>query len=239
MATHTSHTQTTNGRAAAAPPRGTSQIRSYPAPRPLATPTDLKPEEVQAVVEAVNPLIADAYALYVKTKNFHWHLAGSHFRDYHLLFDEQADAIFASIDPLAERLRRIGGTTIRSITHIGQLQTISDNNDDFVSPEQMISELIEDNRHMAAAQRAAIEVCDTSRDTPTGNLLQEILDETEKRVWFLYEVCQGGKHMEERSGRGEMLPSDRTFGGRAASSRTSLVPLAVMARLLQSTSRPA
>src|ERR1041384_802127 len=100
--------------------RAEDTIRSYPAPKELATPTDLKPEEVRKIVEAVNPLIADAFALYTKTKNFHWHVAGSHFRDYHLLFDEQADAIFATIDPLAERVRRIGGTPIRSISHIGQ-----------------------------------------------------------------------------------------------------------------------
>src|SRR5262245_51616735 len=182
--------QSSHARPSTAPSRNGSsaRIRSYPAPPPLATPTDLKPNEVQAIVEAVNPLIADAFALYVKTKNFHWHLAGSHFRDYHLLFDEQADAIFASIDPLAERMRRIGGTTIRSISHIGQLQTIDDDNDDFVSPEQMIQRLIEDNRQIAEAQRAAIEVCDKNRDTVTGNLLQEILDETEKRTWFLFEV---------------------------------------------------
>ena len=111
-----------------------ARIQSFPVPRQLATPTDLKPKEVQAVTEAVNPLIADAFALYVKTKNFHWHVASSHFRDYHLLLDEQADAIFASIDVLAERVRRIGGTTIRSITHIAQLQTIDDDNESFVMP---------------------------------------------------------------------------------------------------------
>jgi starvation-inducible DNA-binding protein len=199
MATQTTHnSQTTNGRpnmTTTATTGRSSRIRSYPAPPPLATPTDLKPNEVQAVVEAVNTLIADAYALYLKTKNYHWHVAGSHFRDYHLLFDEQADQIFASIDPLAERMRRIGGTTIRSISHIGQLQTIEDDHDDFVSPEQMIQRLIADNRQIAEAQRAAIETCDKNRDTVTGNLLQEIL-ETEKRIWFLFEVCQGGKHME-------------------------------------------
>src|ERR1700682_6035285 len=104
--------------------------KGYPAPEELATPTDLKPQEVKRIVEAVNPLIADAFALYTKTKNFHWHLAGSHFRDYHLLLDEQAGAVFESIDPLAERVRRIGGTTIRSISHIGQLQNIKDDNND-------------------------------------------------------------------------------------------------------------
>src|SRR5947209_17675556 len=110
-----------------------SIVKSISAPE-LATVTDLNQIEQRAVTEAVNPLIADAFALYVKTKNFHWHLAGSHFRDYHLLFDEQADAIFASIDIMAERVRRVGGTTIRSISHIGQLQTIEDDNTDFVPP---------------------------------------------------------------------------------------------------------
>src|SRR5690349_10418030 len=171
-------TQTSHDRPSRAPSRNGAHVRSYPAPRPLATPTDLKPDEVRAVVEAVNPLIADAYALYVKTKNYHWHLAGSHFRDYHLLFDEQADALFASIDPLAAPIRRIGGTTIPSISHTGQLQTIADANADFVSPEEMIQSWLEDNRHIAGAQRAAIEICDKNRDTPTGNLLQEILDQT-------------------------------------------------------------
>jgi starvation-inducible DNA-binding protein len=200
MATQTSHTnQTTHARSSstAATTNGRSaRIRSYPAPPPLATPTDLKSNEVQAIVEALNPLIADSYALYLKTKNYHWHLAGSHFRDYHLLFDEHADQIFASIDPLAERVRRIGGTTIRSIGHISQLQTVEDDDDDFVSPEQMINRLIEDNRQMAATQRNAIKVCDDNRDAATASILETILDETEKRTWFLYEVSQGGKHME-------------------------------------------
>src|SRR5260370_934771 len=115
-----------------------TQPKAYPASRQLATVTDLTSKEAQAVTEAVNPLIADAFALYVKTKNFHWHLSGSHFRDYHLLFDEQADAIFESIDTMAERVRRVGGATIRSISHIGQLQTIDDDNDDFVPAGPMI-----------------------------------------------------------------------------------------------------
>jgi starvation-inducible DNA-binding protein len=166
-------------------------VKSSITPAELATPTDLTPEEVQAICDAVNPLIADAFALYVKTKNYHWHVAGPHFRDYHLLLDEQADAILESIDTLAERVRRIGGTTIHSITHISQLQTIGDDDDEFVPPEQMIERLIADNRHLAERQRAAIEVCDGNRDTPTGNLLQDILDHTEKRIWFLHEVSQG------------------------------------------------
>ena len=174
--------------------RAGDKIRSYPAPKELATPTDLKPEEVQRIVEAVNPLIADAFALYTKTKNFHWHVASSHYRDYHLLLDEQAQSIFESIDPLAERVRRIGGTTIRSIAHIGQLQTIADDNNEFVPPDKMIQELLKDNRHLAVRQRAAIEICEQNRDTPTANLLQDVLDQTEKRIWFLYEVSTGGRH---------------------------------------------
>jgi starvation-inducible DNA-binding protein len=167
-----------------------------PVPRQLATPTDLKPEEAAAVCQAVNVLVADAFALYVKTKNFHWHVASSHFRDYHLLLDEQADALFASIDVLAERVRRIGGTTLRSVSHIAELQTIEDDNDEFVLPEEMVRRLIADNRHMAERQRAAIEVCDENRDSPTGNILQDLLDQTEKRIWFLHAVSQGGHNME-------------------------------------------
>lgn len=166
----------------------------YPAPPQLATPTDLKPEEVKNVVNAVNPLIADAFALYTKTKNFHWHLSGSHFRDYHLLFDEQADAIFDSIDILSERVRRVGGTTIRSISHISKLQTITDNNADFVPADEMIAELLKDNLHIAKNQRIAIETTEKNRDTPTSNLLQEQLDQTERRIWFLFEVSRGGKN---------------------------------------------
>lgn len=168
-----------------------THITSFPAPAQLATVTDLTPQEVQAITEAVNPLIADAFALYVKTKNFHWHLSGSHFRDYHLLFDEQAEAIFASIDVIAERVRRIGGTTIRSISHIGQLQTIEDDNTDFVPAGEMVKRLMEDNRHMVKMLRRAIAVCDKHRDSATSNALEEILDETERRTWFLFEVLQG------------------------------------------------
>ncbi len=169
------------------------RTKSSIAPTQLATPTDLAADKVQAICNAVNPLIADALALFVKTKNFHWHVCGSHFRDYHLLFDEQADSILASVDVLAERVRRIGGITIRSIGHIGQLQTIDDDDEEFVSPEQMIERLLADNRHIAENQRAAIAVCDQNRDTATSNRLQEILDATEKRVWFLYEISQGRK----------------------------------------------
>jgi starvation-inducible DNA-binding protein len=174
--------------------RANGRIKSYPAPKELATPTDLKPDEAKSVVEALNPLIADAFALYTKTKNYHWHIASSHFRDYHLLLDEQADSILDSIDPLAERVRRIGGTTIRSIAHIHQLQTIADDNQDYVPPDKMIQELIKDNRHLAEQQRAAIAIADKNRDSATSNALQEILNHTEKRIWFLYEISTGGKN---------------------------------------------
>ena len=160
-------------------------------PAPLATVTDLSQEQVQAVTETVNPLIADAFALYIKTKNFHWHLSGSHFRDYHLLLDKQADAIFESIDPMAERIRRIGGTTIRSVEHVSKLQTIQDDNDDFVPAGEMIRRLMNDNAHSAQNIRAAIEICEENKDFATSNTLEEILDATERRKWFLYEVLQG------------------------------------------------
>jgi len=170
-------------------------------PSQLATPTDLRTAEVHAISEAVNPLIADALALYVKTKNFHWHLSGPHFRDYHLMMDEQADALLDSVDILAERVRRIGGTTLRSISHISRLQTIADDNDEFVTAEQMMERLLADNRHIAERQRAAIEVCDKNRDTATSNRLQEIIDGTEKRVWFLHEVVQQAAQSRAETGR--------------------------------------
>ena len=166
-------------------------IQPKKTPAPLATQTDLTSQEISAVEKAVQPLVADAFALYVKTKNFHWHLSGIHFRDYHILFDEQAESIFASIDILAERLRKIGATTIRSIGHIGTLQTIQDDNDDYVPANQMIHRLLKDNDTMARTLRDAIEICDENRDTPTGNILQEILDQTERRKWFLFEIAQG------------------------------------------------
>jgi starvation-inducible DNA-binding protein len=173
-----------------------TKIEAYPAPSQLATKTDLSPQEVKAITEAVNPLIADAFALYVKTKNFHWHLYGSHFRDYHLLFDEHVDAILDSIDIMAERVRRVGGTTIRGISHISQLQTIEDDNSAVVPAGEMIRILMEDNGHIAKMIRNAIDVCDENRDYPTSNQLQDILDKTERRKWFLYEVLQGSKNTE-------------------------------------------
>jgi starvation-inducible DNA-binding protein len=173
-----------------------TEIKSFPAPQQLATPTDLEPNQVQEIVECVNVLLADAIALYLKTKNYHWHLSGSHFREYHLLFEEQAQSIYESIDLLAERVRRIGGTTIRGIAHISQLQTIADDNEDFVLPEKMMERLIADNRHIAKSQRAALQLCSSYEDGGTSSLLETLLDETEKRTWFLYATSQGGKNME-------------------------------------------
>jgi starvation-inducible DNA-binding protein len=166
---------------------------------PLATPTDLKPDDVEAISQTINALVADSFALYVKTKNFHWHLAGPHFRDYHLMFDEQADAILDTVDILAERVRRIGGTTLRSISHISRLQRIQDDNEEFVPADEMIERLLKDNRHIAEKQRAAIALCDSKRDTPTGNLLQDALDKTERRIWFLFEAMQGESGAETRA----------------------------------------
>lgn len=165
--------------------------RGAPAPAQLATPTDLERRGVEEIAKAVNPLIADAFSLYVKTKNFHWHLAGSHFRDYHLLFDEQAEALLKSVDPLAERLRRIGATTIRGLDQIRELREIGDDTEEFVPAEEMVRRLLEDNRGMAERQRRALEVCDQHNDRATANVLEEILNGTEKRVWFLFEVLHG------------------------------------------------
>lgn len=173
----------------------TVERRSVQSSRPsvpgaLATATDIEASNVSVIAEAVNPLIADALALYVKTKNFHWHLSGPRFRDYHLLFDEHAASILESVDVLAERVRKIGGTTLRSIGHIGRLQRIPDDDDDYVPPAEMTRRLLNDNRQIAERQRAAIDLCDSRGDSPTGNILQDILDQTERRIWFLFELTQ-------------------------------------------------
>ncbi len=191
-----SSAQNLNGSAQGKSLNGTSAkaIVSSQTPRQLATPTDLSPEAVRAILEAVNPILADSFALYLKTKNFHWHMSGSHYRDYHLLLDEQADSIFASIDELAERVRKIGGTTLRSVSHVSQLQTIRDDNDDFVAPGDMIRRLLNDNRQIAQSQREALQLADEHNDAPTNDLLQQILNETERRIWFLFEISQGGEN---------------------------------------------
>ena len=157
-------------------------------PSQLATPSTLGKEAASAIAAAINPLVADAFALYVKTKNFHWHLSGSHFRDYHLLFDEQAEQIFAMIDVLAERVRKLGGMTIHSISHISELQTIKDDNQNYVEPEEMIEKLLHDNKHFTEHMRKAHKVCDEHEDCATTSILEIFIDEAERRTWFLFEI---------------------------------------------------
>jgi len=155
----------------------------------LAVSNNLGEDARDEITAAVNPLVADAFALYVKTQNFHWHLSGPHFRDYHLLFDEQADQIFAMIDVLAERVRKLGGITIHSISHIAQLQTIEDDNQAFVDPKDMLFRLLEDNKNMADNMRAAHQVCEDNNDVATTSILEIFIDETERRSWFLFEAA--------------------------------------------------
>ncbi len=157
---------------------------------PLTTPTDLGSNARRDIAGALNVLLADTFALYLKTKNFHWHVSGRHFRDYHLLLDEQSEAIFATTDQLAERVRKLGGITLRSIGQIAKLQTIQDNNEDYVPPRQMLRELMEDNKHMAAALRKAHKLADDNEDRGTAQLLEAFIDETEKRTWFLFEASR-------------------------------------------------
>ena len=156
----------------------------------LDTPTDLPRAAVEKISASLNALLADAFALYVKTKNFHWHVSGRHFHDYHLMLDSQSDAIFATTDQLAERVRKLGGTTVRSIGQIGKLQTIKDNNEDFVPPREMRRELMEDNKHVAAAMRKAHKLADDHEDSGTAGLLETFIDETERRTWFLFEASR-------------------------------------------------
>jgi starvation-inducible DNA-binding protein len=159
-------------------------------PAALDTPTDLTNENTAAVATALNGLLADAFALYLKTKNFHWHVSGPHFRDYHVMLDEQADQIYASTDPLAERVRKIGGRTLLSIGQISQLQSLEDNDKEFVAPLDMLRELMEDNKKVAKAMRDAHKLCDDNEDVATASLLEIYLDETERRTWFLFEASR-------------------------------------------------
>lgn len=156
----------------------------------MNTPTDLSADAVEKVAKALNGLLADAFALYLKTKNFHWHLSGRHFRDYHLMLDEQSDQIFATTDPLAERVRKIGGRTLRSIGEVAKLQTIKDNDEAYVPPVEMLRELMNDNKKMAAALRKAHEVCDDANDVASASLLENYIDDTERRTWFLFEASR-------------------------------------------------
>jgi starvation-inducible DNA-binding protein len=157
---------------------------------PLETPTDLKTNAVKDISGALNVLLADVFALYMKTKNFHWHVSGPHFRDYHLLFDEQATQIFAMTDDIAERVRKIGGTTLRSTGQVGRLQRIIDNDADYVDPLDMIAELRDDNKDLVAHMREVHDLCDENKDVATASLLENWIDETERRLWFLFETSR-------------------------------------------------
>src|SRR6266550_4407510 len=158
---------------------------------PLTTRTDLKAAATRDVSAALNAILADVFALYVKTKNFHWHMSGPHFRDYHLLLDEQGDQLFAMTDPIAERIRKIGGPTLKSIGHISRTQRVLDNNAEYVEPLDMLAELADDNRTLAARLREAHNLCDEHRDVATASLIEVWIDETERRTWFLFEIKRG------------------------------------------------
>ena len=158
----------------------------------LTTPTDLGANAAKDIAGALNALLADSFALYLKTKNFHWHVSGPHFRDYHLLLDEQADQIFAMTDVLAERVRKIGSPTLRSIGDIGRKQRIPDNDAAYVDPEDMLAELRDDNQRFITSMRETHDVCDDHNDVATTSLLEVYIDEAEKRVWFLYEAGRRG-----------------------------------------------
>ena len=157
---------------------------------PLATPTDLKAAATKDIAAALNAVLADVFALYLKTKNFHWHMSGPHFRDYHLLLDEQSDQLFAMTDPLAERIRKVGGQTLRSIGHIARTQRVLDNDADYVEPSDMLAELRDDNRTLAASLRTAHDLCDEHRDIASASLIEVWIDETERRTWFLFEATR-------------------------------------------------
>ncbi len=157
----------------------------------LQTPTDLGSNAVRDIAGALSILLADMFALYLKTKNFHWHMSGPHFRDYHLMLDEHSDQIFATTDAIAERARKIGGTTLRSIGHIGRLQRIEDNDADFVTPLDMLAELRDDNKQLTANLRETHDLCDEHGDVATTSLIEVWIDEAERRTWFLFEASRG------------------------------------------------
>jgi starvation-inducible DNA-binding protein len=157
---------------------------------PLTTPSDLGSNARRDIAGALNVILADAFALYIKTKNFHWHVSGPHFRDYHLMLDEMAEQILASTDDIAERARKIGGTTIRSIGHIARLQRVLDNDADYVTPEDMLAELAEDNRAAVVGLREAHSLCDEEDDVATASLIENWIDQAERRAWFLFETTR-------------------------------------------------
>jgi starvation-inducible DNA-binding protein len=156
----------------------------------LATRSDIEPEAVKNISGALNALLADVFSLYLKTKNFHWHMSGPHFRDYHLLLDEHADQIFAMTDDIAERVRKIGGTTVRSIGHVARIKRIDDNDADFVTPEDMLAELRENELALIHSMRAAHDLCDEAGDVATASLLENWIDQAQRRNWFLFEATR-------------------------------------------------
>jgi starvation-inducible DNA-binding protein len=156
----------------------------------LATPSDIEPKAVKDITAALNTLLADVFSLYLKTKNFHWHMSGPHFRDYHLLLDDHGDQIFAMTDDIAERVRKIGGTTIRSIGNISRLQRIADNDAEYVTPQDMLSELHEDEKALVLSMRATHTLCDDAGDVATASLLENWIDQSQRRSWFLFEITR-------------------------------------------------
>ncbi|MGH6825027.1 Dps family protein [Methyloceanibacter sp.] len=159
---------------------------------PLQTPTDLGSNASRDITAALNTLLADMFALYLKTKNFHWHVSGPHFRDYHLMFDEQADQIFATTDDIAERVRKVGGLTVHSIGEVARLKRIPDNDADYVDPLDMLAELRSDNQAVITALRETHALCDEENDVATASLIENWIDQAERRVWFLYETARRG-----------------------------------------------
>ena len=159
---------------------------------PLHTPSDLPGAATRDIAAALNGILADVFALYLKTKNFHWHMSGPHFRDYHVMLDEQADQLYAMTDPIAERVRKLGATTLRSIGHIARTQRVADNDADYVEPSDMLGELREDNKALVARLRAAHAVCDEAGDIASASLIEVWIDETERRTWFLFEASRKG-----------------------------------------------
>jgi starvation-inducible DNA-binding protein len=157
---------------------------------PLKTPSDLGANTIRDIAGALNALLADVFVLYLKTKNFHWHVSGPHFRDYHLLLDEQGAQIFAMTDDIAERVRKIGGTTLRSIGHVARLQRIKDNDADFVTPDDMLAELRDNNLELLGSLRSTHELASEGNDSATTSLIENWIDETERRVWFLFETTR-------------------------------------------------
>ena len=162
---------------------------------PLTTPNDLEQGATADIAGALNAILADVFAMYLKTKNFHWHMSGPHFRDYHLMLDEQADQLYAMTDPLAERVRKLGQLTLHSIGEVSRLQRVTDNDAEYVEPLDMLAELREDNQALAERMREAHDVCDEARDVASASLLEVWIDETERRTWFLFEASR-----RERSG---------------------------------------